>query len=171
MGEHAPDSLLVWALGAFHAAFLVASLVALLHVTLSLGDLLRGLDTATGLALYLVLWATTWWTARAVLARATVGESVDRLALVKRGVLWGGVAGVCFLLALVLVVLAPRLLVEGEFVALGLVTGIGVVIALVVGGLVGGLFALLDLLLFRLAGWSRRGSDAITDDPERQSCD
>ncbi|MFC7155726.1 hypothetical protein ACFQPA_09665 [Halomarina halobia] len=168
MGERAPDPLLVWAFGTFHVAFLVAALVALLHVAAPLGDLLRGLDTVTGLALYLVLWATTWWTARAVLARATVGGGVDRLALLKQGLLWGGVNGVCFLLALVLVLLGPRLIAEGEFVALVLVAGIGVAVALVVGGLVGGLFALLDLLLFRLAGWPRRGSDATTDDPERR---
>lgn len=156
-----PDPLVVWALASFHAGFLVAGLVTLIHAFGSLGDLLAGLNTAVGLALYLVLWATTWWTTRKVLTQTAI-ETAPVSSILKRGLLWGGVNGVGFLLGIVLIALAPQFLFEGEFVPLLFITGIGSVFALVLGAIIGCLFGVFDVLLFRMTGFFVR-----SDDPPR----
>ncbi|NEU56811.1 hypothetical protein [Halorussus sp. MSC15.2] len=147
------DPLVVWALASFHVAALVAVLVVGLYTAGSLGDLLGGLDTVVGLALYLALWASTWWTTRRVLgAVADAGTDASALTVVGAGGRWGGVNGVCFLWVLLFVAAVPGadVTLAGVlyFLAFG---GIGSILALGVGGIVGVLFAVLDLALFRAA--------------------
>ncbi|MFC4449890.1 hypothetical protein [Halorussus aquaticus] len=147
------DPLVVWALATFHVAALVAVLVVALYRAGSLGDLLGGLDTVVGLALYLALWASTWWTTRRVLgAVADAGTDASALTVVGAGGRWGGVNGVCFLWLLLFVVAVPGadVTLAGVlyFLAFG---GIGSILALGIGGIVGMLFAATDLALFRAA--------------------
>lgn len=149
-----PDALIAWSLGAFHAATLVAVLVALGHTAGALGDLLGGLNTVVGLALYLLLWGLSWGATRAVLARVppAVIETGGTGAAVAWGALGGAGAGAAFLVGLVLVAVAPAILGSGEPLAVVFILSIGATAAAVVGAAVGGLFALLDVALFRLAG-------------------
>lgn len=81
------ESLIVWSLGAFHAATLVAVLVALGHTAGALGDLLGGLNTVVGLALYLFLWGLSWGATRSVLAR--VPPATIETGGVGAAVAWG----------------------------------------------------------------------------------
>lgn len=144
------DELRAWALGSFHVAVLTVVALLSVHSSGALGDLLRGLDTATGVVLYLVVWAAGWLATRAALARAPLDGNVA--AALGQGVIWGGAAGVAALLVGLLVVAAPGLLTRGApLSAFALITGIGGTVALVAGAVVGGLFALLDVALTRLA--------------------
>lgn len=158
------DPLVTWAFATFHAATLVVALVVVAHVTGPLGDLLGGLDTLVGLALFVVLWATTWWTNRRWLAAVglRVGEQPPTRALVFGGLLWGGANGVLFFWGVYLLAVLPTfgLLV----VPLVIIATAGTVLATVVGALVGGLFAVLDAALLRLAGSFDQGGTAA---PER----
>lgn len=147
------ESLIVWSLGAFHAATLVAVLVALGHTAGALGDLLGGLNTVVGLALYLLLWGLSWGATRSVLARvppATI-ETGGVGAAVAWGALGGAGAGMAFLVGVVLVAIIPALLGGIEPLSVVLILLIGGTVAAVVGAIVGGLFALVDVALFRLA--------------------
>jgi hypothetical protein len=150
------DSLVVWALASFHVGLLVAGLVAALHLAGPLGELLAGLSTTVGLVLYLGLWATTWWTNRRWLRAANDPEIEG--SVVRTGTKWGGVNGTCFFWLLAVVNLVPLLTpenlarVELDFAVFFVVAlGIGSVLALGVGGIVGSLFAGLDLALARVA--------------------
>lgn len=148
-----PDQLVVWSLGAFHAAALVAILVALGHTAGALGDILGGLNTVVGLALYLFLWGLSWGATRGVLARvppATI-ETGGAGAAVAWGALGGAGTGAAFLVSVVLVAVAPGILSRGEPLAVVTILSIGGFVAAVVGATIGGLFALVDVALFRLA--------------------
>lgn len=151
------DPLVVWALSSFHTAALVALLVVGLYLAGPLGDLLSGLDTVVGLALYLGLWVATWWTnRRAFRAIADAGsdaESVSSSVVVGTGGKWAGVDGVAFLWMLLFAAVFPPSSVTlagvAYFLAIG---GIASLLAFAVGAVIGSLFALLDLALFRAAG-------------------
>lgn len=149
-----PDQLIAWSLGAFHAATLVAVLVVLGHTAGALGNLLGGLNTVVGLALYLLLWGLSWSATRRVLARvppATI-KTGGAGAAVAWGALGGAGAGMAFLVGVVLVAIIPTLLGGIEPLSVVLILLIGGTVAAVVGAIVGGLFALVDVALFRLAG-------------------
>lgn len=153
-----------WAFATFHAAALVVALVVVAHVTGPLGDLLGGLDTLVGLALFVVLWATTWWTNRRWLAgvRLRVGERPPTRALVSGGLRWGGANGVLFLWSVFLLAVLPAF--GFQVVPLAIIATAGTVLATVVGALLGGLFAALDAALLRIAGTFAPGGAAA---PER----
>lgn len=154
MGEtDDPPPLTAWAFGTFHAATLAVVLVLLGHADGGLGDALAGLDTLTGIALYLYLWGLTWLVTRRSLADAGVGaeESSGVGRALRSGMLGGVVAGVAFLLGAILVVFVPRVLFSGPYLPLLLITAIGSVVAAVVGSAIGGLFALLDIGLLAVA--------------------
>ncbi|WP_137287078.1 hypothetical protein [Halorussus salinisoli] len=155
------DSLVVWALASFHTATLVAVLVTAFYLAGTLGDLLGGLDTLFGLGLYLVLWAGTWWTTRRVLRAVadatsetdTASETgTSALAVVGVGGKWGGVNGVLFFWVLFVGFVALNASLEIDAVAFLFVAGgIGTLLALGIGAIVGVVFAVLDLALFRAA--------------------
>lgn len=144
------DPLVAWCLGAFHAAGLVAVAIWFLHAGGSLGNLLGGLNTAVGLVLYTVLWALSWVATRLVLARVDVrGSPVDAVVW---GALGGAGTGVAFLLVVVVPVVLANLLTDpGILRVLPFVLGAGGTVALLVGTVVGGLFAVVDLTLIRIA--------------------
>ncbi|SEO54763.1 hypothetical protein SAMN04487948_103172 [Halogranum amylolyticum] len=152
-----PDPLLVWCLAAYHTALFTLVPVVGLHWTGALGDLLGGLSTTVGLALYLLLWATTWWTNRRLLATTPFEPSAWR-EILTGGVKWGGVTGSCFLLELV-VVAVVQVAIDGglgvpdvaSVLPLLLFLALGAATAFVVGGLVGVVQAVLDLLALGVA--------------------
>ena len=174
------DPLVVWALASFHTATLTVLALAALYLDGAVGDLLAGLETTVGLGLYLALWAVAWWATRNVLRElagrhegesgedadggeeadggneADDGEGATTLSVVLAGGKWGGANGVAFFWVLLAGFLALNLPREPgralEAVPFVLVAGaIGSVLALGVGGIVGALFASLDLALFRVA--------------------
>jgi hypothetical protein len=139
------DPLLVWALASFHAALvLVVPLTAAHAVAPSgVGGLLAGLDTLVGVALYLVLWGSTWWSNRRYLAAS---EFDDLRGTLRAGAKWGAVTGLPLFLC---VVVAALLVTTPVFAALLLV--VGGLVALLVGGVVGATLAGVDVALDRLA--------------------
>ncbi|QCJ45807.1 hypothetical protein [Haloprofundus sp. MHR1] len=148
-GRRPLPALAVWGLATFHVTALVVVLVVALHVAGPLGELLSGLNTAVGLGVFAYLWALTWWTNRRALAGAWDGDGFDSRAAAKRATLWGGVTGVCFLLA-PLVASSAFLVIGGASVLA--VLAIGLLAALVsaaVGALVGGVFGAVDVVLLR----------------------
>lgn len=140
-GPGAPaDPLRRWALASFHAATLLVAPLALLYAVGALGSLLRGVHTATGLALYLALWALTWWTNGRWLA-ATRFDGLRET--VVPGATWGAVTGVGFLFALLVAVAVSVL--DPAFVAV--LALVGTPVAALVGAVVGAGFAAADLLI------------------------
>ena len=153
------DTLLVWCLAGFHSAGLVILLVTIVYLTGSLGDALDGLSTAVGLGLYGVLWATSWWVTRRAVAGLDLidpDQTVDGRALLGRGTLWGGVNGVLFLLA-VLVLVSVELIGDEDVSVQGFVTILAIFlvagggVAFVIGSAVGFAFATIDWLLIEAA--------------------
>jgi len=146
-GDDPPPTveLRAWALASFHVATLVAVGVGLLHAGGLVGDLLSGLGTLPGVALYLLLWGLTWRTNRRwLLAHGPPGRGAVRPALT-----WGAVTGVGFLLG-ALVALAVAL-EPADLVVLVIFAGVGAPVAAVVGAAVGGVFALVDAALCSFA--------------------
>jgi len=172
MGENshafagADDSLVVGALATFHAAALVAALVAGLYLAgPPLGELLDGLRTSVGLGLYLALWATTWWTNRRWLDAVADPES-DGSAwrVVGVGGKWGGVNGALFFWVLFGVAVVPFVGLELDAVlAFATVFGVGTLLALGVGVVVGVAAAALDVALFGVAARLGPESSAESD--------
>lgn len=154
-----PSPLLAWALAAFHVALLVAVVVTALFFAGLAGNQLAALDTWVGVVAYLYLWGVTWWTNRQMIdavGQGLVTGSASTSDVFVEAMKWGGVVGLLvFLPALVVGIV---LFVGGgglEAVPfLLLAAAVGTVVSAGVGVLVGAAFALLDLLLVRLArGW------------------
>jgi hypothetical protein len=143
---------LAWALAAFHVATLVAIGLFALAATGALGSLLQGVHTATGLGLYLGLWVITWRTNRRWLD-ATALRGVR--TTVVSGARWGAVTGFGGLL----LVLAVVGLAVGEALLVAALALVGTPLSLLVGGVVGAGFALVDLLIVA-AGRRAAGIDA-----------
>lgn len=146
-----PDPLVAFAAGSVHAALVMVALLGLLHGSGNLGDALGGLGTLPGAAAYLALWAVAWWTTRRGVAAAVERGGRVRDALVA-GLTWGSVAGVTFLLAVAGVAgLVLALTEPADVLSVVLFVGIGAAIAAVVGSVVGGLLALVDVALLGVA--------------------
>jgi hypothetical protein len=142
----ATAELRAWALASFHVATLVTVGVALAHAGGLVGDLLSGLGTLPGVALYLLLWVLTWRTNR----RWLLAHGPPERDAVRPALAWGAVTGVGFLLcvlAALAVVLEPA-----DLVVLVIFAGVGTPVAAVVGALVGGVFALVDAALESVVG-------------------
>ncbi|MPZ14016.1 MAG: hypothetical protein GEU73_06265 [Chloroflexi bacterium] len=167
------NRLLDWALGTFHAGLFVLTIVVALYRAGGLDDLLGGLNTLLGLAIYGLLWVVTEWTTRRALRGVEWRELAvrDPGELLSRGLGWGGVTGVLLLLvpAVILVIVAvpvqiagmarmgldrgPRILVEALqflFVGAGALL-IAFSVAFIVGAIVGAVFALVDALVLAAA--------------------
>src|SRR5439155_6183702 len=166
-----PARLLLWSLATFHTAFFFAAFVAALYLNGSIADLLASLNTLVGTAVYLVLWATTWWTTRQAwraLKWERLDDPLDVTALLGMGTLYGGINGMLFLSVIALVAIPVGLaaiivealglgrmedmagLVAAGFFSL-IVLGIAEVVAFGIGALVGLLFAIVDGALLRIA--------------------
>jgi len=145
----------IFALGTFHAAALIAALVVVLYASGGLASLLSGLSTIAGLVLFLALWLTTVWSTNRTLRGAiTVAPwtSVPPDTLIARAAWRGGVNGVIFL-ACVGLILAISSAFNGDL-AFGVIGAgflvfatVGAAVAFVIGFVVGLLFAGIDLAL------------------------
>jgi hypothetical protein len=144
-GTGTADALSAWALASFHAALLVLVPLALAHGVApnAVGGLLAGLDTLVGVALFLVLWGSTWWSNRRYLAACEFGDS---RGVLRAGARWGAVTGLPLFGC---VVVAAFVATNPTFALLLLV--VGGLAALLVGAAVGALFAALDVALDRVA--------------------
>lgn len=151
-----PSSLFVWATGSFHAALLVAVLVAALHWSGSAGDLLAGVGTLPGALAYLYLWGVTLATTRKALNASGVtaaGSVADGRNALWAALRWGGATGIGFFAAL-FVVVAGLLLVNvgiGAVPAVFVVGLVGGLLAALVGAVVGAVLAAVDLAMLRAA--------------------
>ena len=147
--------LVVFTLGTFHTAALIAALVVVLYANGGLASLLSGLSTIAGLALFSALWLTTVWSTNRTLRGAfTVAPwtSVAPDTLIARAAWRGGVNGIMFL-ACVGLILAISSVFNGDL-ALGVIGAgflvfatVGAAAAFVIGFFVGLLFACIDLAL------------------------
>lgn len=151
-------SLSTWALATFDVALFVLVAVLAGHASGALADLLGGLSTLVGAAVFCVLWALFVFAVGWVDSQVSLSDSLWTLAV--HGLAAGAMAGVAFLFGLV-AVLAVSALAEGIALgtatlsavgSIGLVLLIAVAVASVVGGAVGLLVGVLDGLCFRLAG-------------------
>lgn len=162
-------SLLAWCLGTLDVVLLVVVAVLGLHATSALADLLAGLNTLVGVVAFLLLWALFVVAVGWVLADASLTES-SLWTLAIRGVAAGGVSGIATVLAVLGVAAVPAA-VTGD---IGLrtvlfLTLIGVGVGGIVGSVLGLLFGLVDLALFRAAGpLVPTGREAPTATPDRQ---
>lgn len=146
-------ALLCWGLAAFHTATLVLVLVSYLYRSVPLGELLAEIETSVGLVLYGVLWGITWWSNHRWLQETRLLEAdavSDPDDVILAGFKWGGTTGVIFFGVLVGLLVLPQTPLSGipfiVFIAL-----IGVIVAFTIGGLLGGVFAVADLILFWVA--------------------
>ncbi|WP_058994386.1 hypothetical protein [Haloarcula sp. CBA1127] len=160
-----PVSLVTWTLATFDTTVFVLLGVLTAHASGDLADLLAGLNTLVGVAVFCYLWALFVLAVRWVHNRVALDSAgVSTLAL--HGAAAGSVAGVVFLLGLLAVVLVPTLQSGGvrlQSVLLVLLIGAGV--AAVVGGVVGLLASLLDIAVYGLAGYllPEAGTERVTE--------
>lgn len=148
-----------WVLGTFHTvAFGVVALL-LIYPRGGLGATLANLNTLTGLALFLALWATTVvTTARAFAGLDPLAGDTPTGLLYRRALRWGAVNGVLFLWSqATLLALTQLVTVPGSLglPSLGLgalfVVGIGSPFALVIGAVLGVVLGALDLAALAIA--------------------
>lgn len=151
-----PPAVLVWGVSTFHVVVLVVVLVTGLFLSGAAGDVLSGLDTTVGAAIYLYLWGITWWTTRRWLLAGGLPLTADRpasRAVAVATLKWGGITGLLFFAGL-LVVAGGALLVIGDVGTIPVVVGIGLVgspLAFTVGAVVAGVFAVADRRLLQAA--------------------
>lgn len=151
------DLLVAFVLGTFHAAAFIIILLVVVYPTGGLAPILTGLNTTSGLALFIALWFTTTWSARRAL-RGLLGERL-KVALptgtvIARAARRGGINGVAFLLLVFVILAVPAVLTGGILPILlgGLLPAIfGLGFAFVIGALVGLTFAGVDTVLLLAA--------------------
>lgn len=157
-----------WALGTFNSAALALAILLLLYPRGGFGDTLSGLSTATGLALYVALWATTVYAMRRALHGLDLLDDTRPQgdAFFGRALRWGGFTGVAFLLELAVIQIGATVL-GGDLrplTSLPFLIPFGVIaslVAFVVGALVGVTLGAADLAGVRL---SRRLTERIARD-------
>ncbi|HWG90183.1 MAG TPA: hypothetical protein VNZ52_04960 [Candidatus Thermoplasmatota archaeon] len=127
-------------------------MVALVLILQAFGDiqaLTGSLNTAAGIALYLALWGLTGWTtyrAAADVGRVEPGFPRFGAAFLGNAIRWGGLNGFLFL-TMLLVVTAIGFRIPQILLALP----VAALPALIVGGLLGAAFAVIDGLLLHAA--------------------
>lgn len=175
MAESRPAPLLDFALATFHTTLFFALLIFTGYVSGALANLLASLNTLIGLALYGLLWMTTWWTtrrARQGLNWNSLADSLVTSKLIVKSLVWGGLNGllvflVLFAFYLVTFVGLALLSDVARFAAQSLqalMTGVfqisafsllalvvGSAFALIIGGLVGLVLAVIDGITIALA--------------------
>jgi hypothetical protein len=149
--------LVAWVLGTFHAATLIIILLVVLYLTGALPSILTSLSTASGLALFIALWLTSTWSAHRTLqglVDQTLNVALPTREVIVRATGKGGINGLAFLLCAYLILGVPAafngailpVLYGGLFIAT-----FGVLVALLVGCLVGLIFAGIDAVLLSAA--------------------
>lgn len=161
--------LVEWSFAAFHTTYFVLIAFTLLYTQADLGELLASLNTLIGVGVFALLWLTTWWCTRRAVAELVQVKQMRVPSLgtfLWLGVKWGAVNGILFFLPIIVLTilflfanLAARSLDASQVgSALGSTTGglffaivFGMPAALVIGGLVGLGFGLIDAGIARLA--------------------
>jgi hypothetical protein len=153
------NGLLAWTLGTFHTSVFGLALILLLYPRGGFGATLGSLNTLSGLAIFLALWATTVFTTR----RALMGlnwledDPAQMAVFFRRALRWGAVNGMLFLVALGAILLASALAAargptpSPALIAFAVVAVIGLLVAYVVGALVGVTLGALDIAALRVA--------------------
>ena len=145
-------TLTAWTLATFDISLFVLSVVIVGHVSGALGDLLAGLNTVVGAVIFLYLWALFTLAARWVLGEAPLAES-SISSLFLRSIAAGGVAGVVFLLSIVLIAVIPSAVSRSiQPVSVVLIALIGAAVAAVLGSVVGLVAGLFNMAVYRVAG-------------------
>jgi hypothetical protein len=151
---NAGRTLTAWALATFDLTLVVLLAVLAAHASGALGDLLGGLNTVLGVALFAYLWVLVSLAVRWALAAGSIGETRLR-TLALRGLAAGAATGVAFLLGVVLVAVVPRVVTTRlEPLSAALITLFGVAFAAPIGALLGLSVGLLDVALYRIAGYA-----------------
>ena len=150
---------LPWVLGTFHTVAFVLFAVLVVYPRGGLGQTLGSLSTATGLLLFLALWAVATFTTRRALSGIDwlSDEPAAMTLFFRRALRWGAATGLLFLAALTLIVVVPGILSQQSvdlrslFVVGTVYAGIGSSVASVVGALVGVMLGALDIAGLRIA--------------------
>lgn len=146
-------TLTAWTLATFDVSLFVLIAVIVGHVSGALGDLLAGLNTVVGVIIFLYLWALFTFATRWVLGEAPLAESSISLIFL-RSIAAGGVAGVVFLLSIVLIAVIPSAVSRSiQAVSVALIAIIGATVAAVIGSVVGLVAGLLNMAVYRVAGY------------------
>lgn len=147
-----------WVLGTFHTAALGIALVLLAYPGGGLGGLLAGLDTLTGVALFVALWLVTLFATGGAIRGLDLLAPAGARGLLRRAFRWGAANGVLFLwAAAALLALSQLIRLPGTLdlrtVALGagFVLGLGTLVAVAIGAITGVLLAILDLAALAVA--------------------
>ena len=156
------NGLLAWVLGTFHTTVFGLVLILVLYPRGGFGATLGSLNTLSGLAIFLALWATTLFTTR----RALMGlnwledDPAQMAVFFRRALRWGAVNGMLFLAALGAILLANALVTSGTsgtsvispaVIFFVFIAAIGLVVSYVVGALVGVVLGALDIAALRVA--------------------
>jgi hypothetical protein len=138
------DPLAAWGVGTLHASLFVLAPVVVAHAGGALGDLLAGVGTLAGLALFAYLWAAVGLASR----RWLRGVDPDRpLDAATGGATWGAAAGLGFLPGVVLAVLVAT----GNLPLAAVLLLAGALVAPLVGATSGALLAVVDVAFLRTA--------------------
>jgi hypothetical protein len=161
------DGLIVWALATFHASAFVLVAIFLIYRGGGLGQALQGLNTLVGFALFLALWTTTFFATRGALRGFDVAapSPIDGGLFIWRALRWGAMNGITFFAVLAAGVIVSLILTHlSDFVQSltgpTVLQGVGIaalyitfgsLFASAIGGVVGLVFAGIDLILLGIA--------------------
>ena len=153
------NGVLEWVLGTFHTSVFGLALLLLLYPRGGFGAALAGLNTLSGLAIFLALWAITLFTTRRALAGLNwLDDDPAQMALFyRRALRWGGVNGLLFLIALGAILLlsalvsAPGSITRPALTFFGFIAWIGLVVSYAVGAIVGVTLGAVDIAALRIA--------------------
>lgn len=159
MVERATTLALWWVLGTFHSATLVALLVRFAYPGGGLQFPLSSLNTLAGLALYLVLWATTLFTTKRALAGLDwlSDRPTEMGAFYGRALRWGAANGLVFFVVIGIaqfvnvVAAGGALTIQAVMFGTLFVASFGSAVASVIGGLIGVALGALDIAALRVA--------------------
>jgi hypothetical protein len=172
MSDDRGERTIIWAFATFHAALFVLVIVLVAYRGGGLGPALQELNTAVGLGLFVALWATTFVTTGKALRGLGLGAParIDDLAFTAAAIRWGAINGVMFLGILAVVFLGgsaathfddllqalrgPTVVQSAAFLVGGLIVASAV--AMIAGGLIGLIFAGIDLFLLGIAARATR---------------
>jgi len=143
----------VWSLSTFHATGFIVIVALGLHLCGTLGDTLRRLDTARGVAAFIILWASTCAaTSWGLRYAARPAQSTDAFSFSMA--IAGGLNGVA-VFAVLLAVFAVRVATASSYPlaaipVLFLSAVIGSLLAFTIGTMVGLVFGLIDTVVIRM---------------------
>ncbi|KTG07520.1 hypothetical protein [Haloferax profundi] len=159
MGE--VNRLEVWGVSTFNVVLLSLLGVLAGHLSGSLASLFRGFGTLEGVLIFGYLWVLTILATRWALAAGGLdrGQTGELRSLLVRGAIAGALIGAGFLVGTILTVALVNLVSMAWTVRLdgvlpfALITLLGGGIAALVGALVGSVFVLVDVLLYRVSAY------------------